>query len=71
MKVFIAGASGAIGRRLVPALVTKGHEVVGTTRTPAKSERLRQLGAEPVVMDALDEVAVKDAVVATAPQSGP
>lgn len=67
MKVFIAGASGAIGRRLVPALVTKGHEVVGTTRTPAKSERLRQLGAEPVVMDALDEVAVKDAVVATAP----
>ena len=68
MKIFVAGASGAIGVRLVPALVQHGHEVVGTTRTPAKTERLRQLGAEPVVLDALDEVAVKDAVAAASPE---
>jgi nucleoside-diphosphate-sugar epimerase len=68
MKIFVAGASGAIGARLVPALVRHGHEVVGTTRTPAKTERLRQLGAEPVLMDALDEVAVKDAVAAASPE---
>jgi nucleoside-diphosphate-sugar epimerase len=67
MKVFVAGASGAIGTRLVPALVRAGHEVVGTTRTPAKAERIRALGAEPVVLDALDEVAVKDAVASAAP----
>jgi len=67
MKVFVAGASGAIGSRLVPALVENGHEVVGTTRTPAKSGWLQQLGAEPVVMDALDELVVKDAVAAAAP----
>jgi len=67
MKVFVAGASGAIGTRLVPALVENGHEVVGTTRTPAKTERLRRLGAEPVVVDALDDVAVKDAVTEAAP----
>jgi nucleoside-diphosphate-sugar epimerase len=68
MKVFIAGASGAIGARLVPALAMRGHQVVGTTRTPAKTERLRQLGAEPVVLDALDEVAVKDAVATASPE---
>jgi nucleoside-diphosphate-sugar epimerase len=67
MKIFVAGASGAIGTRLVPALVNNGHEVVGTTRTPAKTGRLRELGAEPVVMDALDEVAVKDAVASAEP----
>ena len=68
MKIFVAGASGAIGARLVPALVQHGHEVVGTTRTPAKTERLRQLGAEPVVLDALDEVAVKDALAVASPE---
>ncbi len=67
MKIFVAGASGAIGTRLVPALVENGHEVVGTTRTPAKTGRLRELGAEPVVIDALDEVAVKDAVASAEP----
>jgi 2-alkyl-3-oxoalkanoate reductase len=67
MRVFVAGASGVIGSRLVPALVRNGHQVVGTTRTPAKTERLRQLGAHPVVVDALDEVAVKDAVAMAAP----
>jgi nucleoside-diphosphate-sugar epimerase len=67
MKIFVAGASGAIGTRLVPALVRNGHEVVGTTRTTAKTGRLRELGAEPVVIDALDEVAVKDAVASAEP----
>jgi nucleoside-diphosphate-sugar epimerase len=67
MKVFVAGATGAIGSRLVPALRRNGHEVVGTTRTPAKAEWLRAIGAEPVVFDALDPIAVKDAVAAAAP----
>lgn len=67
MKVFVAGATGAVGSRLIPALVRHGHQVVGTTCTPAKAERLRQLGAEPVVLDALDPVAVKDAVAVAAP----
>jgi nucleoside-diphosphate-sugar epimerase len=68
MKVFVAGATGAIGTRLVPALRRNGHEVVGTTRTPAKAEWLRALGADPVVLDALDPIAVKDAVAAAAPE---
>jgi nucleoside-diphosphate-sugar epimerase len=68
MKVFVAGATGAVGSRLVPELVARGHDVVGTTRTPAKVERLRALGAEPVLLDALDAVAVKDAVSTAAPE---
>jgi nucleoside-diphosphate-sugar epimerase len=68
MKVFVAGATGAIGSRLVPALVERGHEVVGTTRTAAKAERLRRFGAEPVVFDALDPIAVKDAVAGASPE---
>jgi 2-alkyl-3-oxoalkanoate reductase len=68
MKIFVAGATGVIGVRLVPQLIRRGHEVVGTTRTPAKLERLRALGAEPILLDALDEVAVKDAVAAAAPE---
>jgi nucleoside-diphosphate-sugar epimerase len=68
MKVFIAGATGAIGSRLVPALLRNGHEVVGTTRTPAKAEWLRALGAEPVVFDALDPISVKDAVAEASPE---
>jgi nucleoside-diphosphate-sugar epimerase len=67
MKVFIAGATGVVGSRLVPELVRRGHEVVGTTRTPGKTERLTQLGATPVVLDALDGVAVKGAVAAAEP----
>ena len=67
MKIFVAGATGAIGRRLVPHLVRRGHEVVGTTRTPAKAELLRELGALPAVVDALDEPAVKAAIAAAQP----
>ncbi len=67
MKVFIAGATGALGRRLVPLLVEAGHDVTGMTRTPVKVERLRRLGATPVVADALDAAAVARAVAEAAP----
>ena len=62
MKVFAAGATGAVGKQLVPLLVAKGHEVVGMTRTDAKRDQLRSVGAEPVVADALDADAVGQAV---------
>ncbi len=58
MRVFVAGASGVIGRRLVTLLVREGHSVVGMTRTPGKTAALRAAGAEPVVGDALDANAV-------------
>jgi nucleoside-diphosphate-sugar epimerase len=69
MKVFVAGASGAIGRRLVPVLRAGGHDVVGMTRTPAKADELRALGADPVVADGLDRDAVIDAVVRAKPDA--
>ena len=69
MRVFLVGASGAIGRRLVPKLIERGHEVVGSASSPSKAERLRDLGAEPVVLDALDARAVRDAVVAAQPDA--
>jgi nucleoside-diphosphate-sugar epimerase len=62
MKVFVAGATGAIGRQLVPQLVRAGHEVHGMTRHASKREVLRELGAVPVVADALDAEQVADAV---------
>ena len=62
MRVFVAGGSGAIGRVLVPRLVAAGHEVAATTRSPAKAPLLESLGATAVVLDALDEDAVKAAV---------
>jgi nucleoside-diphosphate-sugar epimerase len=67
MRIFVAGATGAVGRRLVPRLVRAGHAVVGLTRTPAKAAILRELGAEPVVADALDQRAVQAAVHAARP----
>ncbi len=67
MRIFVAGATGAVGRRLVPLLIGKGHSVVGLTRTPAKTGLLRDFGAEPVVADALDQKAVHAAVIAARP----
>src|SRR3954469_7501897 len=67
MKVLVAGATGALGTQLVPRLVAAGHEVVGTTRTKAKFLKLRDLGAMPAVMDALDPDAVADVVAAAEP----
>jgi nucleoside-diphosphate-sugar epimerase len=62
MRVFVAGATGVVGSRLVPLLVARGHVVVGTTRSSGNVDRLRAHGAEPVVLDALDRQAVVDAV---------
>jgi nucleoside-diphosphate-sugar epimerase len=69
MRVFVAGASGAIGSRLVPQLVERGHEVIGTSRSPANAERVRALGAEPVALDLLDPRAVREAVLETEPDA--
>jgi nucleoside-diphosphate-sugar epimerase len=68
LKIFLAGAGGAIGRRLTPLLRAAGHDVAGTTRTPAKVAALRALGAEPVVVDVFDAAALTRAVQAAAPQ---
>jgi nucleoside-diphosphate-sugar epimerase len=67
MKVFVAGATGAIGQQLVPKLVDGGHEVHGMTRTMAKQQLLRDMGAEPVVADALDADQVAEAVARAQP----
>jgi nucleoside-diphosphate-sugar epimerase len=69
LRVFVAGASGVIGVRLVPLLVAAGHEVAGMTRSPAKVELLRGLGAEPVVCDAFDAAALREAVTAFRPEA--
>jgi nucleoside-diphosphate-sugar epimerase len=68
MKVFVAGATGAIGKQLVPMLVERGHEVTGMTRTPAKEEAIRSIGARPVVADGLDPEAVAQAVAEAEPE---
>jgi nucleoside-diphosphate-sugar epimerase len=68
MRVFLAGATGALGRHLVPMLVAAGHEVTATTRTPGKVAQVREAGAEPVVVDGLDREAVIAAVRAAAPE---
>jgi nucleoside-diphosphate-sugar epimerase len=67
MRVFVAGATGAIGTRLIPRLVAAGHEVSATTRASAKAQQLRALGAEPVVADGLDRDAMTKAVAAAMP----
>lgn len=67
MRVFVAGGSGVLGRRLVPQLVARGHQVTATTTTPGKLDLLRQLGADGVVMDGLDAAAVGEAVAKARP----
>ena len=69
MRVFVAGASGVLGTRLVPRLIERGHEVIGTSTTSAKAERLRALGATPVTLDLLDPAAVRAAVLAAEPDA--
>jgi nucleoside-diphosphate-sugar epimerase len=69
MRVFVAGASGAIGTRLVPQLIDQGHEVIGTFRSPGHDQRVRALGAEPVALDLLDPAAVRRAVLAARPDA--
>jgi nucleoside-diphosphate-sugar epimerase len=67
MRIFVAGATGVIGQRLVPALVAAGHEVTGTTRSPARAAELQTAGATAVIVDGLDRRAVTDAVKAAQP----
>lgn len=69
MRIFVAGATGVIGVRLVPLLSEAGHDVAGMTRSPHKADMLRALGAQPVVCDAYDAAALTDAVVAFRPDT--
>jgi nucleoside-diphosphate-sugar epimerase len=67
MRVFIAGATGAVGSRLVPLLVAGGHSVVGLTRNPAKTDAIRRAGGEPAIADALNRAAIVQAVASARP----
>ena len=69
MRVFVAGGTGVVGRRLVPQLVARGHQVTATTTSAAKLSLLGQLGAEGMVMDGLDPVSVGEAVAAGRPDA--
>jgi len=69
MKVFVAGATGALGQQLVPQLVARGHEVVGMTSKQEKADLVRSLGARPVVADALDPDAVAQAIAEAEPDA--
>ncbi|HJY70655.1 MAG TPA: NAD-dependent epimerase/dehydratase family protein, partial [Streptosporangiaceae bacterium] len=69
MRVFVVGATGAIGSRLVPQLIEHGHEVIGTHRSPGNADRVRALGAEPVALDLLDAGAVRRAVLDAKPDA--
>jgi 2-alkyl-3-oxoalkanoate reductase len=69
MKVFVAGATGALGKQLVPMLVERGHEVTGMSRTPAKADQIRSMGARPAIADALDAEAVAHAVAEAEPEA--
>ncbi len=68
MRVFVAGATGVIGRPLVKQLHAQGHEVVGTTRSPERAETIRRLGGEPVVVDARDTDALRRTVIEARPE---
>lgn len=69
MRIFVAGATGAIGAQLVPLLLAAGHTVAGLTRSDGKSQRLRELGAQPVVCDVFDAAALSEAVTAFNPDA--
>src|SRR5918994_5001045 len=69
MRVFVAGGSGAVGRRLVPQLVARGHQVTATTTSAAKLGLLEQLGADGVVMDGLNAMSVNEAVAGARPDA--
>jgi nucleoside-diphosphate-sugar epimerase len=69
MRVLVVGAGGAIGSRLVPQLRERGHEVIGSSRSPDKAAHLRRLGAEPIVLDVLDADAARRAVTGVRPEA--
>ena len=68
MRIFLAGATGAIGRQLLPMLVERGHDVTGMTRSESKQQLVRDLGGRPVVADALDPESVAQAVARAEPE---
>ena len=68
MRIFVAGATGAVGKRLVPALVARGHQVVGMVHSPGKSDSIKAMGAEPWVANGLDGDAIHQAVARTRPE---
>src|SRR5689334_10371970 len=67
MRIFVAGATGAVGRQLVPLLVASGHSVVASTRSAAKAGSLKDFGAEPVIADGLDATSMRAAVISARP----
>jgi 2-alkyl-3-oxoalkanoate reductase len=69
MRVFVTGATGAIGARLVPRLLRQGHDVIGTSRSREKADRLLKLGAQAAVLDVLDRAAVRESVLAARPDA--
>src|SRR3954470_7934538 len=69
MRVFVAGGTGVVGRRLVPQLVARGNQVTGTTTSRGKLNPLAQLGAEGMVMDGLNATSVRDTVSAARPEA--
>jgi nucleoside-diphosphate-sugar epimerase len=69
MRVFVAGANGAVGRRLVPMLVARGHLVTGTTTSEKSTDAVRAMGAEPVVVDGLDAAGIGEAVARAEPDA--
>ena len=69
MKILVAGATGAVGRPLVSALITAGHSVIGLTRTPLKAEFIREMGAEPAIADGLDAATMRAVLDSTKPDA--
>ena len=69
MRVFVTGASGVLGSRLVPQLIDAGHDVIGTHHSPASAGVLRTLGAKPLLVDLLDVRAVRKAVLDNEPEA--
>ena len=67
MRILVAGATGALGKQLVPRLVARGHEVVGMPRSESKQQLIRDLGGTPVVADALEPEQVAGAVAQAQP----
>src|SRR3954452_12324413 len=68
MRIFLAGAGGDVGRRLLPLLLGAGHQVTGTTRSPDKAAQLRSAGVTPAVVDVFDTDALRAAVIAARPE---
>jgi 2-alkyl-3-oxoalkanoate reductase len=67
MRILVAGATGAVGLELVPQLIAAGHSVIGTTRTAAKAEIIKRMGAEPAIADGLDASTIRATVIAAKP----